>query len=70
MCKHTFVFVIVNPARPYVALDSAETLEDIAAALVARSAPGLTVCVNRDGLTRDLDAAEQRELDVHLDALR
>jgi hypothetical protein len=37
-----------------------------------RHAPelGLTGCVNHDGLTRNLDADEQRELDALFDALR
>jgi hypothetical protein len=64
------VFVTFDPAQPHIALDSAETLEDIAAALTARSTAGLTVCVNRDGDTRDLNADEQRTLDARLDTLR
>jgi hypothetical protein len=65
-----FVFVIFDPTRPHVALDAAETLEAIAIALIARPEPGLTVCINQDGLTRDLDAGERHELDALLDSLR
>jgi hypothetical protein len=63
------VFVIFHPKRPHLALDTAETLEDIAAALAARSEDDLMVCVNQDGLTRSLDAREQLEFDARLDAL-
>jgi hypothetical protein len=64
------MYVIFDPARPHIALDTSETLEDVAAALAARPEPGLTVCVNHDGLTGNLDAGEQRELDARLHALR
>jgi hypothetical protein len=64
------MFVIFDPARPHIALNTAEALKDIADALVARPESGLIVCVNQDGLTRNLDAGEQRELDARLDALR
>jgi hypothetical protein len=64
------MYVIFDPAQPYIALDTSGTLEDIATALAARPEPGLTVCVNHDGLTGNLDAHEQRELDARLHALR
>jgi hypothetical protein len=59
-----------DPARPHIVLGTSETLEDIATALAARPEPGLAVCVNRDGMTENLDAGEQRELDARLHALR
>jgi hypothetical protein len=64
------MYVMLDPARPHIVLDTSETLEGIAAAVAARPEPGLTVCVNQDGLTGNLDAGEQRELDARLDALR
>lgn len=64
------MFVIFDPRQPHIALDAAESLEDAAAALAARPEPGLTVAVNRDGLTRDLNTDEQRDLDTRLNALR
>jgi hypothetical protein len=64
------MYVIFHSTRPHIVLDTAETLEEVAAALAARREPGLAVCVNHDGLTGDLDAGEQRELDTRLDALR
>jgi hypothetical protein len=64
------MYVIFDPARPHIALGTSETLEDIATVLAARPEPGLTVCVNHDGLTGNLDAREQRELDAQLHALR
>jgi hypothetical protein len=64
------MYVIFDPAQPHVVLDTSETIEDIATALAARPEPGLAVCVNHDGLTGNLDAREQRELDARLHALR
>jgi hypothetical protein len=64
------MYVMFDPARPHIVLGTSETLEDIAAALAARPEAGLVVCVNRDGLTGNLDAGEQRELDARLHALR
>ena len=64
------MYVIFDPAKPHIVLDTSETLEDIATTLAARPEPGLTVCVNHDGLTGSLDAREQRELDAQLHALR
>jgi len=64
------MYVMFDPARPHIVLGTSETLEEIAAALAARPEPGLTVCVNHDGLTGSLDAREQRELDGRLYALR
>ena len=64
------MYVILDPARPHIVLDTSETLEGIATALAARPEPGLAVCVNRDGLTGNLDAREQSELDARLHALR
>jgi hypothetical protein len=57
------MYVVCDPACPHIALDVADSLSVIAAALLARSEPNLTVYVNRDGLGSDLDGAEQRELD-------
>jgi hypothetical protein len=64
------MYVIFDPAKPHIVLGTSETLEGIAAALAARPEPGLTVCVNHDGLTGNLDAREQRELDTRFHALR
>ena len=64
------MYVMFDPARPHIVLGTSETLEDIATALAARPESGLTVSVNHDGLTGDLDAGEQRELDARLHALR
>lgn len=64
------MYVIFNPARPHIALESADSLEAIAEALAARDEPDLTVCVNADGLSRGLSEAEQRELEGRLYALR
>jgi hypothetical protein len=63
-----FVFVIFHSDRPHVALDTAETLEDVVAALTARPEADLTVCVNHDGLTRSL--AEGRMMDELRGAFR
>lgn len=64
------MYVIFDPAQPHIALGTSDALEDIATVLAARPEPGLTVCVNHDGLTGNLDAREQRELDAQLHALR
>jgi hypothetical protein len=64
------MYVIFQSSRPHIALASAETLPNIAKALMARLEPDLTVCMNRDGLSRGLDAAEQHELDAQLYELR
>ena len=63
-------FAEVSAEGLTVLVELAETLEDIATALAARPEPALTVCVNHDGLTGNLDAREQRELDARLHALR
>ena len=70
MRTYVRIYVIFDPARPHIALDTSDTLEGIATALAARPEPGLTVCVNHDGLTGSLDAREQSELDARLHALR
>jgi hypothetical protein len=70
MRTYVRVYVIFNPASPDIALDAAESLEAIAIALAARTEPGLTVCVNSDGLTNALSETEQRELDDQLRALQ
>ena len=57
------VYVMFDPAQPHIVLGTSETLEDIATVLAARPEPALTVCVNHDGLTGNLDARQQRELD-------
>jgi hypothetical protein len=57
------MYVIFDPDEPHIALDTAGTLDRIAAALALRSESGPTVCVNQDGLSRSLNDAEQRELD-------
>jgi len=64
------MYVMFDRARPHVVLGTSETLEGIAIALAARPEPGLAVCVNHDGLTGNLDAREQSELDARLRALR
>ena len=64
------MFVIFQSTRPHIALASADSLENIARALMARLERDLVVCVNRDGLSRGLDAAEQHELDACLYELR
>jgi hypothetical protein len=51
-------------------LDTAETLDSIAIALASRAERGLTVCVNQDGLSRALNAAEQHEIDERIHELR
>jgi hypothetical protein len=63
------MYVIFDPAQPHIALDSADTLDAIATALAARTESGLAVYVNRDGLSRGLEDAEQRELDERLQQL-
>lgn len=64
------VYVISDPSQPHVVLGTAGSLETIAEALAARPESGLTVCVNRDGLSHSLDEAEQRELEDRLQAAR
>jgi hypothetical protein len=64
------MYLMLDPARPHIVLGTSQTLEGIATALAARPEPGLTVCVNHDGLTGNLDAGEQRELDARLHDLR
>jgi len=64
------MYVMFDPARPHIVLGTSETLEGIATALAARPEPGLTVCINRDGLTGNLEEREQRELDALLHTLR
>jgi hypothetical protein len=64
------MYVMFDPAEPHIVVGTSETLEEIAAALAARPESGVTVCVNHDGLTGNLDASEQRELDARLHALR
>jgi hypothetical protein len=64
------MYVMFDPAKPHIVLGTSETLEGIAAALAGRPEPGLTVCVNHDGLTGNLDVREQGELDARFHALR
>ena len=60
------MYIIFDPVRPHIALDAADTLDAIATALAARTESGLTMYVNRAGLSRGLEDAEQRELDERL----
>jgi len=64
------MYVICDPAQPHVALGVGATLEGIAEELAARSEPDLVVYVSQDGLSHDLDAAEQLELDERVQAAR
>lgn len=64
------MYVISDPAHPHVVLDISGSLEAVAAALASRPESGLAVYVNRDGLSHELDAAEQRELNDLLHAAR
>jgi hypothetical protein len=70
MRTYVRVYVIFDPTQPHIALDTAGTIDAIATVLAARSEPGLTVCVNQDGLSRALNDAEQREVDERVRELR
>ncbi len=64
------MYVISDPAQPYVALGVAATLAGIADALAARPEPDLEVYVSQDGHSRALNATEQAELDERVLAAR
>jgi hypothetical protein len=64
------MYVIFDPSRPHVALDTAGSLDSIASMLASRPETGLTVCVNQDGLSRGLNEAERREVDERVQELR
>jgi hypothetical protein len=61
---------VFDPAQPHVALDTAATLDSIAMVLASRPEPGLTVCVNQDGLSRALNSDEQHQVDQRTRELR
>jgi len=64
------MYVIFDPARPHIALDSADTLDAIATALSSKGRSDLTACVSQDGHSRGLSEAEQHELDARVRDLR
>jgi hypothetical protein len=63
------MYVISDPAQPHLVLAIAKTLETIADELAAMSSD-VVVYVSQDGHSRDLNAAEQAELDERVRARR
>lgn len=62
--------MISDPAQPHLVLAIAKTLEAIADELAAMPKSDLEVYVSQDGLSHDLNAAEQAELDERVKAKR
>ena len=56
------MFVLFDPQRPHLALQSSEALDTIAIELAARPDADLAVYVSEDGKSRELSRDERRRL--------